>query len=136
MTTYFSDLMFFFVSNSRYALHNECFGQIPDKRGCAILYCFVILITIRQRSNNQHKMLIVKSSWRNFLYTILAYFRTSSDTLWIRKKESPLTLFKKFFYFLGKSSMYIRIFCVISKFQYKKVRILQNLRKLVQGFPK
>ena len=96
-------LCFFFVSNSRYALHNECFGQIPDKRGCAILYCFVILITIRQRSNNQHKMLIVKSSWRNFLYTILAYFRTSSDTLWIRKKESPLTLFKNKFYFLGKS---------------------------------
>lgn len=89
MTTYFSDLMFFFVSNSRYALHNECFGQIPDKRGCAILYCFVILITIRQRSSNQHKMLIVKSSWRIFLYTMLAYFRTSYDTLWIRKKESP-----------------------------------------------
>ena len=101
MTTYFSDLMFFFVSNSRYALHNECFGQIPDKRGCAILYCFVILITIRQRSSNQHKMLIVKSSWRNFLYTMLAYFRTSNDTLWIRKKEFPLSLFKNKFYFLG-----------------------------------
>ena len=91
----------FFVSNSRYALHNECFGQIPDKRGCAILYCFVILITIRQRSSNQHKMLIVKSSWRNFLYTMLAYFRTSSDTLWIRKKESPSNCSRTNFIYWG-----------------------------------
>ena len=43
----------FFVSNSRYALHNECFGQIPDKRGCAIL----------KSDNLQYNMLVHWDKW-------------------------------------------------------------------------